>query len=388
MRSHIINIKKKPIMCVTMEEDNQHDDNSMGYVLRKKNKKNTFYSDPDPNHKVCSDCGKQFFSWKSLFAHIKSHSHKEEMSFSHGSWIAASGDDDDDCLSENETAPSKGRRSKRRTRSSNATNNNNNNNNNSSSVSEIDQIEQEEVAMSLMMLSRDVTNWGGASFNNSVAAESSDNTSELILEFKNKKKKKKKQNSASDNFDSKSRSKFECTTCNKIFHSYQALGGHRASHKKTKGCFASTSRAESKEDQNNIDNNIEACKQEQANNIFMINHIPFNSATATATAAAAGTATATAAAEAISKKKVGGGHECPICLKVFSSGQALGGHKRSHLLNEASSGGNHTVLIPKPIPGIREFLDLNMPAPVEEEGFNPWWRVGSSHKHETLVGLI
>ncbi|XP_056686193.1 uncharacterized protein [Spinacia oleracea] len=31
------------------------------------------------------------------------------------------------------------------------------------------------------------------------------------------------------------RSKFECTTCNKVFHSYQALGGHRASHKKNGG---------------------------------------------------------------------------------------------------------------------------------------------------------
>ncbi|KAI9086115.1 hypothetical protein K1719_031948 [Acacia pycnantha] len=40
------------------------------------------------------------------------------------------------------------------------------------------------------------------------------------------------------NKSSNRRGKFECTTCNKIFDSYQALGGHRASHKKiTIDCF-------------------------------------------------------------------------------------------------------------------------------------------------------
>ena len=32
--------------------------------------------------------------------------------------------------------------------------------------------------------------------------------------------------------------RYECTTCNKSFSSHQALGGHRASHRKTKGCSA------------------------------------------------------------------------------------------------------------------------------------------------------
>ncbi|KAK1325362.1 Zinc finger protein ZAT3 [Acorus calamus] len=31
---------------------------------------------------------------------------------------------------------------------------------------------------------------------------------------------------------------FECKACKKVFGSHQALGGHRASHKKVKGCFA------------------------------------------------------------------------------------------------------------------------------------------------------
>lgn len=270
--------------------------------------------------------------------HIHSISEKERMSLSFDD------DSDDDCDQSDDAARphSKGRRSKRRC--SNITT--------SSSVSELDQLEQEEVAMSLMMLSRDVSNWGRL---NSVAAESSDNSSELILiNLNNNKKKKNKidSNWMMNELSCSKRSKFECTTCNKIFHSYQALGGHRASHKKTKGCFASTS---SKEDQNSID---DTQGYQQAEEKKIMNHVIVTRS-----------------------------HECPICLRVFSSGQALGGHKRSHLLNE--TGENHTVLIPKPIPGIREFLDLNMPAPLEDqEGFNPWWVGSSSHKHETLVGLI
>lgn len=32
--------------------------------------------------------------------------------------------------------------------------------------------------------------------------------------------------------------RFECSICKKVFPSHQALGGHRASHKNVKGCFA------------------------------------------------------------------------------------------------------------------------------------------------------
>ncbi|KAG6401786.1 hypothetical protein SASPL_138651 [Salvia splendens] len=98
-------------------------------------------------------------------------------------------------------------------------------------------------------------------------------------------------------------SKFRCMICNKGFPSYQALGGHRASHKKFKGCCAPT--------------------------------IPTE----------------------IPKPD----HECPICLKVFPSGQALGGHKRSHLITDH-----------QPKTTRRDFLDLNLPAPVEDE-LKPWW---------------
>lgn len=68
---------------------------------------------------------------------------------------------------------------------------------------------------------------------------------------------------------------FECKTCNKKFHSFQALGGHRASHKKLKLM-------------------AELLTQ------------PSNSPR--------------------KPKK----HECPMCGLEFALGQALGGHMRRH----------------------------------------------------------
>ncbi|KAG2320861.1 hypothetical protein Bca52824_014074 [Brassica carinata] len=54
------------------------------------------------------------------------------------------------------------------------------------------------------------------------------------------------------------------------------------------------------------------------------------------------------------------GHECPICFKVFKSGQALGGHKRSHFI------GNHEQRIKhKAAADMR--IDLNLPAQDADE---------------------
>ncbi|CAI0418107.1 unnamed protein product [Linum tenue] len=60
--------------------------------------------------------------------------------------------------------------------------------------------------------------------------------------------------------------------------------------------------------------------------------------------------------------------QCPYCYKVFGSGQALGGHKRSHLTAAANP--------PPPPPAAAKidknysFLDLNLPAPVEDDEFS------------------
>ncbi|KAG5076360.1 hypothetical protein JHK82_055055 [Glycine max] len=54
-------------------------------------------------------------------------------------------------------------------------------------------------------------------------------------------------------------------------------------------------------------------------------------------------------------------HECPICYKIFKSGQALGGHKRSHFIGGSEE---NTVLIKQVVPNF--LIDLNLPAPVDE----------------------
>ncbi|PRQ43347.1 putative transcription factor C2H2 family [Rosa chinensis] len=72
---------------------------------------------------------------------------------------------------------------------------------------------------------------------------------------------------------------FECKTCNRQFPSFQALGGHRASHKKPRTLMGSDQDPKS-------ENKMAQSKPKK--------------------------------------------HECSICGREFSSGQALGGHMRRH----------------------------------------------------------
>ncbi|KAH6833188.1 hypothetical protein C2S53_008131 [Perilla frutescens var. hirtella] len=82
---------------------------------------------------------------------------------------------------------------------------------------------------------------------------------------------------------------YKCSVCDKAFPSYQALGGHKASHR---------------------------AKPPQ---------------TATAVAAASDETSHSAAANYVSALNPSGRlHECSVCHKSFPTGQALGGHKRRH----------------------------------------------------------
>ncbi|KAG8391606.1 hypothetical protein BUALT_Bualt01G0204900 [Buddleja alternifolia] len=117
---------------------------------------------------------------------------------------------------------------------------------------------------------------------------------------------------------SKVRGKYRCETCNKLFKSYQALGGHRASHKKIKL----------------IDS---------------------------------GGGSAAPPPPSPPVEKV---HECPFCNRVFASGQALGGHKRSHFIGGGVISGNinnNNKEKDSRINGESLNIDLNLPAPVDDD---------------------
>ncbi|XP_020225789.1 zinc finger protein ZAT4 [Cajanus cajan] len=191
------------------------------------------------------------------------------------------------------------------------------------------------------------------------------------------------------------RGKFECTTCKKIFHSYQALGGHRASHKKIKGCFAS--RNESSENSTELEEHLSPDPTTTESKLLKNEYVEKHEMVTNTIANGFDNE-----ADTVRESKKVKGHECPICLKVFPSGQALGGHKRSHHLAGGSESARNfqsqTVTLEEAAPEIRDFFDLNLPASTEEEGtshghghaesYRPWWLVGSSHKQEALVGLI
>ncbi|KAL0814438.1 hypothetical protein Bca101_070881 [Brassica carinata] len=65
-------------------------------------------------------------------------------------------------------------------------------------------------------------------------------------------------------------------------------------------------------------------------------------------------------------KKKSKGHECPICFRVFKSGQALGGHKRSHFIGSQD---HRTLVIQhhhQVAHDMHTLIDLNLPAPIDE----------------------
>ncbi|XP_039818704.1 uncharacterized protein LOC120681258 [Panicum virgatum] len=161
-----------------------------------------------------------------------------------------------------------------------------------------------------------------------------------------------------------SRNVFECKACKKVFTSHQALGGHRASHKKVKGCFAAKFEGNAGEptrhsavggDSNNITGKGAAVDEvntgvstEAKTSIYAAtSDLDTKTGTSSEVAAASlsmslapmghSSSPVTTLTVAAPCKKNSKMHECSVCHRLFTSGQALGGHKRCHWLTSSTA---------------------------------------------------
>eukprot|EP01018_Ginkgo_biloba_P014380 Gb_23552 [translate_table: standard] len=178
---------------------------------------------------------------------------------------------------------------------------------------------------------------------------------------------------------SKRKTKYECKTCRKIFHTYQALGGHRASHKKVKGCFA---RITVHEETETLEEEI--IDEEQLSRADRLLSSEFHKTSSKSQGKDSSNESTEEIAETPhASNKVPKVHECSICHRIFASGQALGGHKRCHaVVSETSSTVTSTKQQqwPQQKPTAREeLLDLNLPAPVEDDN-------GIHDAHSNILG--
>ncbi|XWS35651.1 hypothetical protein CRYUN_Cryun20dG0015000 [Craigia yunnanensis] len=172
-----------------------------------------------------------------------------------------------------------------------------------------DTTNKEDVAFCLMMLSRD--QWKSKVLQ--------DEEEEIEIEKSMEETDESEEYIKLSKVNRTSRGKYKCETCDKIFKSYQALGGHRASHKKIKAYNSPTTHETDLEPEN-----VSTCS--------------------------------------MTKKKI---YECPVCFRVFSSGQALGGHKRSHITGQVVATTETPVKSSKKLGD--SLIDLNLPAPMDDD---------------------
>ncbi|GLT54846.1 hypothetical protein SLA2020_280100 [Shorea laevis] len=167
--------------------------------------------------------------------------------------------------------------------------------------------------------------------------------------------------------DSLKKSEYKCKTCNKNFHSHQALGGHQTIHR-TKNCS---------------DLRIRKCGQSNLETEVNCKLINLECSKNSVEQEMSGVSLTS------SEFKETKEYKCHICFKVFASGQALGGHKRAHLIKNSETISEETLAVKQQISDICDLVDLNLPVILEQEtnvdvGFKSWW-VGNDQKHELMV---
>ncbi|KAF5752065.1 putative C2H2-like zinc finger protein [Tripterygium wilfordii] len=429
-------------------------DGQSGYVLRENPIKSRRFSDSGIStinqEKVCKECGKGFSSLKALCGHMACHSEKEKTTVKKNGFEDHSVSGGNlklviDDQSDTETSgPGGQRRSKRLRYKANGVYSSQFSLSNSSLSASFVEQEQEEVAISLMMLSRDFGYRGcldsvvESSENHSVTldAKSSSidmkidskdgfncginvvmkrtrdgnfNGSELGLSensdsgyfrngprkvesdvsvdgFRRNLKIKKPNGKLYSQFEDsdaemgKSLINYKCKkfeflekdligeegyeevdrasmkrdSRNRVKNEYErlkslhSLKGQRSCHSKINGCRGSMNESS----ENSVDDEYAPA--------FMGNNTTVESSRNNKTIEQD-------VSDNVEKKMVskkGKGHECPICFRVFRSGQALGGHRRSHFFGGSE---DRTVVNEQEASETPSLIDLNLPAPIQEE---------------------
>lgn len=292
--------------------------------------------------RACENCGKEFLSWKSFLEHGKCSSEDVE------SLVSSPGSDGEDATPRGGCGWSKRKRSLRAKVSNFSSN--------------CPSSEEEDLANCLMMLSNAAFDPLIAEPEESCASASKEEERRNPMNFIAP----MPYRAPMDKAKGVAKGMFECKACKKVFNSHQALGGHRASHKKVKGCFAAR-----------LDQGLDDSLADED----VITHEEFFPAKSTSTFQFDHGSNAPLASTSKRKSKV---HECSICHRVFSSGQALGGHKRCHWITSNSPDASSLAKFhhfqdrieqiqqrPKFIDNIPETLDLtldlNLPAPADEQ---------------------